>query len=268
MLLKLAIMGVILVIGGLSVYPYLAKLPSSANVAFNAVADNVGDFKDNTIHTVSGKLDQTVNAVENKLDAITPSADDLNPVKQIQDKIISPNQQVYYGQVYEKDEEQQKCKISVPGMAKTVNGKKELTHTVDLANCKLQKRQQVQVTETTNPVNAETISVEPLPHSKVFETLQLKTIRHDDNTVSIQYEDTSGKTVKVTVTLRNSDKQLFSGEFFSSKFDTNVNDVSTSPHIIEMVVEHSDYGTVSSSVYNPEGDQDTTIYGVFTQPPS
>lgn len=268
MLLKLAIMGVILVIGGLSVYPYLAKLPSSANVAFNAVADNVGDFKDNTIHAVSGKLDQTVNAVENKLDAITPSADDLNPVKQIQDKIMSPNQQVYYGQVYEKDEEQQKCKISVPGMVKTVNGKKELTHTVDLENCKLQKRQQVQVTETTNPINAETISVEPLSHSKVFETLQLKTIRHDDNTVSIQYEDTSGKTVKVTVTLRNSDKQLFSGEFFSSKFDTNVNDVSTSPHIIEMVVEHSDYGTVSSSVYNPEGDQDTTIYGVFTQPPS
>lgn len=268
MLLKLAIIGVILVIGGLSIYPYLAKLPSSANVAFNAVADNVGDFKDNTIHKVSGQLDQTVNAVENKLDAITPSADDLNPVKQIQDKIISPNQQVYYGQVYEKDEEQQKCKISVPGMAKTINGKKELTHTIDLENCKLQKRQQVQVTETTNPVNAETVSVEPLPHSKVFETLQLKTIRHDDNTVSIQYEDTSGKTVKVTVTLRNSDKQLFSGEFFSSKFDTNVNDVSTSPHIIEMVVEHPDYGTVSSSVYNPEGDQDTTIYGVFTQPPS
>lgn len=268
MLLKLAIMGAILVIGGLSVYPYLAKLPSSANVAFNAVADNVGDFKDNTIHTVSGTLDKTVSAVENKIDAVTPSADDLNPIKQIQDKIISPNEQVYYGQVYEKDEEQQKCKISVPGMAKTINGKKELTHTIDLENCKFQKQQQVQVKETTNPVDAETVSVEPVPHSKVFETLQLKTIRHDDNTVSIQYEDTSGKTTKVTVTLRNSDKQLFSGEFFSSKFDTNVNDVSTSPHIIEMVVEHPDYGTVSSSVYNPEGDQDTTIYGVFTQPPS
>ncbi|HEY8110478.1 MAG TPA: hypothetical protein VIG05_06400, partial [Candidatus Nitrosotenuis sp.] len=61
---------------------------------------------------------------------------------------------------------------------------------------------------------------------------------------------------------------LFTGEFFSSKFDTNVNDISTSPHIIEMIVEHPDYGTVSSSVYNPQGDQDTTIYGVFTQPPS
>lgn len=269
MLLKLVIIGVILVIGGLSLYPYLVKLPSSANLAFNAVADNVSDFKDNTVHTVSGTLDQTVNAVENKIETITPNADDLNPVKQIHDKIIAPTkQQIYYGQVYDKDEEQQKCKISVPEMAKTVNGKKELTHTIDLENCKFQKQQQVQVTETTSPVNAETVSVEPMAQSKVFETLQLKTIRHDDNTVSIQYEDTSGKTVKVTVTLQNSEKQLFSGEFFSSKFDTNVNDVSTSPHIIEMVVEHPDYGTVSSSVYNPEGNQDTTIYGVFTQPPS
>ncbi len=269
MLLKLVIIGVILVIGGLSLYPYLAKLPSSVNIAFNAVADNVSDFKYNTIHTVSGTLDQTVNAVENKVETITPSADDLNPVKQIHDKIISPtNQQVYYGQVYEKDEEQQKCKISVPEMTKIVNGKKELTHTIDLENCKFQKQEQVQITETTGPVNTEAISVEPLPHSKVFETLQLKTIRHDDNTVFIQYEDTSGKTVKVTVTLRNSEKRLFSGEFFSSKFDTNVNDLSASPHIIEMVVEHPDYGTVSSSVYDPEGNQDTTIYGVFTQPPN
>jgi hypothetical protein len=266
MLLKLVIIGTILVVGGFSLYPYLAKLPSSANIAFNAVADDVNDFKDNTIHTVSGTIDQTIDTVENKIETITPSADNLNPVKQIQDKIISPTmQQTYYGQVYEKDEEQEKCKISVPQMAKSVNGKKELTHTIDLEKCKFQKQELVQVTETTNPVNAEAITVESLPQSKIFETLQLKTIRYDDNTVSIQYEDTSGKTVKVTVTLRNSEKQLFTGEFFSSKFDTNVNDISTSPHIIEMIVEHPDYGTVSSSVYNPQGDQDTTIYGVFTQ---
>ncbi|HEY8109952.1 MAG TPA: hypothetical protein VIG05_03720, partial [Candidatus Nitrosotenuis sp.] len=178
MLLKLVIIGTILVVGGFSLYPYLAKLPSSANIAFNAVADDVNDFKDNTIHTVSGTIDQTIDTVENKIETITPSADNLNPVKQIQDKIISPTmQQTYYGQVYEKDEEQEKCKF--------------------------QKQELVQVTETTNPVNAEAITVESLPQSKIFETLQLKTIRYDDNTVSIQYEDTSGKTVKVTVTLRN-----------------------------------------------------------------
>ncbi|MBM2851529.1 MAG: hypothetical protein HW420_76 [Candidatus Nitrosotenuis sp.] len=269
MLLKLATISVILIVGGFFLHPYLAKLPSNAGVIFNAVADDVSDFKDSTIHRVSGTIDQTVDTVENKIETITPSVDDLNPIKQIRDKIISPiKQQTYYGQVYEKDEEQQKCKISVPQMAKTVDGKKELTHTVDLENCKFQKQQPVQVTNTINSVNTESISVESLPQSKIFETLQLKTLKHDDNTVSIQYEDTSGKTTKVTVTLRNSEKQLFSGEFFSSKFDTNVNDISTSPHIIEMVVEHQDYGTVSSSVYNPEGNQDITIYGVFAQPTS
>jgi hypothetical protein len=141
MLLKLAIISVILVVGGFSLHTYLAKLPSNAGVIFNAVADDVSDFKDNTIHRVSGTIDQTVDAIENKIETITPSVDDLNPIKQMRDKIISPiKQQTYYGQVYEKDEEQQKCKISVPQMAKTVDGKKELTHTVDLENCKFQKQ--------------------------------------------------------------------------------------------------------------------------------
>jgi hypothetical protein len=89
--------------------------------------------------------------------------------------------------------------------------------------------------------------------------------RTGDNSISIHYEDTSGKTIKVTVTLRNSEKQLFSGEFLTSKFDTSVNDVSDSPHIIEMIVEHSEYGTVSSSVFDPQGNDEATIYGVFTK---
>ena len=118
---------------------------------------------------------------------------------------------------------------------------------------------------TTDPVtNEQTVSVDTIPQAQIFETLQLTTTRNNDNTVSIHYEDTSGKTLKVTVTLRNSEKQLFSGEFSASKFDTSVDDISTSPHIIEMIVEHADYGTVSSSVFNPQGNDETTIYGVFT----
>ncbi|MEM2786341.1 MAG: hypothetical protein QW652_06730, partial [Candidatus Nitrosotenuis sp.] len=66
-------------------------------------------------------------------------------------------------------------------------------------------------------------------------------------------------------TLRNSEKQLFSGEFFASKFDTSVNDISSSPYMVEMIVEHAEYGTVTSSVFNPQGNNDTTIYGVFTK---
>ena len=267
MLLKLVIISAIFVVGSLSLYPYLVQLPSSANTAFHTAANNVDDFKDDAIHRVSGAVDQTIDTTKNEIKTITPTVDDLNPVKQIQDKIILPTtQKTYIGQVYDKNEDTQSCKISVPEMAKTVNGKKELTHTVDLENCKFQKQEQVQIIQTASPT--ESIEVKPISQSKFFDTLQLKTVKHDDNTISIQYEDTSGKTTKVTVTLRNAEKQLFSGEFLSSKFETNVNDVSESPHIIEMVVEHPDYGIVSSSVYNPEGNQDTTIYGVFTQPSS
>ena len=65
--------------------------------------------------------------------------------------------------------------------------------------------------------------------------------------------------------MRNSEKQLFSGEFFASKFDASVGDLTNSPHITEMVVEHADYGTVTSSVYSPQGNEENTIYGVFTK---
>jgi len=123
------------------------------------------------------------------------------------------------------------------------------------------------VTQAPSPVagQPQAFAVASTPQSLIFETLQLKTMRNVDDTVSLQYHDTSGKTLKVTVNLRNAEKSLFSGEFFSSKFETNVNDVSESPHIIEMIVEHADYGTVYSSVYNPQENDDTTISGVFTK---
>jgi hypothetical protein len=266
LILKLAIIGVILVAGGVLLYPEITKLTSDYP-QIEAVAEDIGDLKDTTVKRVSYEFDKTFDTVGDKIDKVTPSPEQLNPIDDIQEKIAgTQTQEIYYGQVYEESEDEKNCKISVPKMAKTVNGVKELTHTITLPECKYKKQEPVQVTVTTNPItNAQTVSVDPISQTQIFETLQLTTMRNDDNTVSIHYEDTSGKTLKVTVTLRNSEKELFSGEFFASKFDTSVNDVSTTPHIIEMVVEHTDYGTVSSSVFNPQGNDETTIYGVFTK---
>lgn len=266
MILKLIIIGVILVAGGILLYPELTKI-TSTHPQIEAVAEDIGDLKDTTIKRVSHELDNTINKVEDKIDQVAPDPKQLNPIDRIQEKIAGPpTQEIFYGQVYEKDENDQSCKISVPKMAKTVNGVKELTRSITIPNCDYEKHKPVQVTTTNDPLtNEQTISVDPIPQTQIFETLSLTTTRNADNTVSIHYEDTSGKTLKVTVTLRNSEKQLFSGEFFASKFDTSVNDVSSSPHIIEMIVEHVDYGTVSSSVFNPQGNDDTTIYGVFTK---
>jgi hypothetical protein len=267
LILKLAIIGVILVVGGIILYPELTKTSIVNSSGLDAVAEDLDELKDTTVQRVNYEVDRTIDTVGDKIEQIAPDPDEINPIKKIQEKVAvpQPEQEVYYGEVYEKDE-QNNCKISVPKMAKTVNGIKELTHTVTLPDCQYQERQSVQISITTDPqTSTQTVSVNPTPQTQVFETLQLTTMRTDDNTVGIHYEDTSGKTLKVTVTLRNSEKQLFAGEFFASKFDTNVNDVSTSPHIIEMVVEHADYGTVTSSVFNPQGNDEATIYGVFTK---
>ncbi len=98
-----------------------------------------------------------------------------------------------------------------------------------------------------------------------YETLSLKTTQQSDDSVMLQYEDTSGKTISVSVTLRTTERELFSGIFYSSMFETFVNDASNSAYFIDMIVEHEEYGTISSSVYNPRDAPNTIINGVFSE---
>jgi hypothetical protein len=264
---KLLVVGIILAVAGVLVYSQQDKLGINVSPTINAVAENIDGLKDTTVKRVSYEIDKTSDVVGDKIDNVVPNADQLNPIPKIEDQLaVPPKKEVYTGQVYERNEDEKTCKVSVPKMAKRINGIKELTHTITLKDCQYEKHKPVQVTVLTDPITGEqTVTVEPTPQTKIFETLQLTTTKNDDNTVSIHYEDSSGKTLKVTVTLSNTEKQLFSGEFFASKFDTSVNDVSDTPHIIEMIVEHAEYGTVNSSVYNPQGNNENTIYGVFSQ---
>ncbi len=48
-------------------------------------------------------------------------------------------------------------------------------------------------------------------------------------------------------------------------FETTVNDASGIPYFVDMVVEHEDYGTVSSSVFNDGDASDSNINGIFFQ---
>ena len=98
------------------------------------------------------------------------------------------------------------------------------------------------------------------------ETLSLSTKQQSDDNILLQYVDTSGKTKSVNVIIRTADKEIFSGTFFTSKFDTNVNDATGIPYYVDMVVEHEDYGIVTSSVFNPGDSSDTKINGIFSQP--
>ena len=202
-------------------------------------------------------------------DTLVSDSKEIQPLNldQIDPKYV--NKQVYVGQVFKKSNE--KCKVSVPDLAETINGKKEITHILEVDDCKNEVNEPVEVTkleikdDVPVPVTStNSIAVNSYSKPTYFDVIQL-TSTHQGSDVLISYNDASGKTIGVVVTLRNSDKEIFSGQFTSSKFETLVNDVPNTPHMIEMTVEHSVYGTLHASVYAPADSQDSTISGIFTE---
>jgi len=79
------------------------------------------------------------------------------------------------------------------------------------------------------------------------------------------YDDTSRKTINVTVQIRNAGQVIFTGQFFSSSFETTIMDASATPHFIDLVVEHAVYGQVIATAFVPAGSTDAVIYGVFSK---
>ncbi|MGQ0638817.1 MAG: hypothetical protein ACT4N1_05645 [Nitrososphaerota archaeon] len=195
--------------------------------------------------------------------------DEIKPLSLDQVDPKYTKKEIHTGQVFEKSDG--KCKISVPSLAETINGKKELTHVLDLEDCPYELGQAVEITKLEAkedihmPVSSlSSITVNSHPVADFSNIVQL-TSSHKGNDVLISYYDSSGNTIGVVVTLRNSDKEIFSGQFASSKFEALVNDVPNTPHIIEMIVEHSVYGTLHASVYAPADSQDSIISGIFTK---
>ena len=263
---KLIILGIIIVTAVILV-PSLTKNPSL-----------------HSIEVAADKMLPNSNTKNQTLIDITPvNLDQLDP------KYV--NKQTFVGQVFDKSNGT--CKISVPGLADTINNKIELTHILDLQNCpykigdpvsvsKLEPKENIPVpvnqpgsitvdpypipsgTDNSNSINANSVTSDSSAIPAYYNIVQL-TASNKGNDVIINYDDTSGKTTDVTVTLRNSEKELFSGKFTSSQFQTMVNDVPNSPHIIDMTVDSSAYGILHASVYAPANNQNSTISGIFTK---
>jgi len=100
---------------------------------------------------------------------------------------------------------------------------------------------------------------------QTFETLSLSSSQESNGNVMLHYEDTSGKTISVTVILRTTEQDLFTGTFYSSMFETFVQDVTKTSYFIDMIIEHEEYGTIASSVFNPVDSPGTIINGVFSK---
>jgi len=115
---------------------------------------------------------------------------------------------------------------------------------------------------TTSPFSIITTESQAI---QTFETLSLTSSQQLNDNVMLRYEDTSGKTISVTVTLRTTEKELFTGIFYSSMFETFVQDVTKTSYFIDMIIEHKEYGTISSSVFIPVDNPNTIINGVFSK---
>lgn len=187
------------------------------------------------------------------------------------------DRQNYTGQVF--DKVGNTCKISVPGLSSTINGQKELTHIIDLDKCSMNIGEPVQVStltvkpdapvaNLTNAIQVSTYADSGSSNSALSLPAYYKVVRLDatsqGNNISINYDDSSGSTRSVTVSMKNNEKILFSGTFYSSKFTTDVKDIPDTPHIIEMTIDNTVYGTLHASVYAPSNMKNSTISGIFT----
>jgi len=291
LLARIIIIASIIIAGGILLFPDdLNQLVEDASIV-NTISDGINELQSG-INNAQKDVSNSITSFENQISDIKDASAEMFSSSIIDNKSSSENELKFYGHVYDKNENDSTCKVSVPAMAETVNGKTELTHIITVNDCNFEIDDPVWIIqipedeipqsedETNNPIPTQSttsprvsvkpvpqaqVSVKPVPQAQVFEVLQLKTTKEKDDDIMIQYEDTSGQTLSVSVTLRNSESELFTGTFYSPKFETYVHDVPDQPHIIEMVVEHAVYGTITSSVYKPAGEYDTIINGVFTK---
>ncbi|MBM2852959.1 MAG: hypothetical protein HW420_1506 [Candidatus Nitrosotenuis sp.] len=115
------------------------------------------------------------------------------------------------------------------------------------------------------PVIIQNPTTQPITSKIPFDTLSLITKKQSDNRVSMEYDDTSGKTMSVTVQIRNEEQILFTGQYFSSSSETTIMDFSATSHFIDLVVEHAVYGQVTATAFIPAGNNESVIYGVFSK---
>jgi hypothetical protein len=268
---------VILVPNSSKLFQNMPSLDAVKQKIDNATSDKYSINASKSVITVSRKLVDT-NSSTGYSTASASSSNNITPtttVYQLPPKYV--NQQNYTGQVFEKTGNT--CEISVPAMAQAVNGQTELTHIIQLGQCSLNVGDPVQVTTLTAipgaPAASPSRGLQITPYSRdsgsslpilpsYYNVVQLNSINQGNNTM-LNFDDSSGQTRSVTVTMRNSDAVLFTGTFYSSKFTTEIKDVPNTPHIIEMTISNAVYGTLHASAYSPPNVQNSTIAGILSQ---
>jgi len=250
MIIKLAIIGAV-ILGGVIIFANESNqlLPGFSTNTFDSAKTDLNQMKDNTIQTTETTIGAGVKTVSDGInDFAESSAEQLS--EGVKDLGESTLQVISFG--------------GILGDSQEANSESTERHTTTSSS-----KETTSSSKETNPTSVSdsspTTIVTKTQTTQTFETLSLKTTQQPDDTVMLHYEDTSGKTTSVTVILRTTEKELFTGTFYSSMFEASVNDATKTSYFIDMIIEHEEYGTIVSSVFNPVDTPDTIINGAFSQ---
>lgn len=280
MLIKFVIIGVIVMTGGILFSNEISQfLPVTSSNLFDSLKDNFGKIQDNTVDNTEARVEGAIVKVSKEVNEIQEKSSDLLSKSA---KEITNSTQKEFKKIT--DSTQKGIKEITDTTQKTILGGNGNPSTIQNNQNAAPNENQEENNSSTSPNNQNNNSNKENDNGNFspvlnnndsvvisnentisYETLSLKTTQQVDNSVMLRYEDTSGKTISVSVTLRTTDRELFSGIFYSSMFETFVNDTSNTAYFIDMIVEHEEHGTISSSVYNPRDSPNTIINGVFSQ---
>ena len=242
MFIKLGIIAGIIVLAGMIFSNEIDLLfPTTSASVVDSIKDDVSNLGTKATDTVEKRFDNSLdNIVDNTSQSIS------NEISQVGEKITNDISNA-------KDSSQKIIgeEISNFDPIKAVKN-------IFVDNSKSESS--VTSTKIASNTNTASQNTEPI----VYETLSLSTIQESDENILLQYSDSSGKTTSVNVKIRTDQKEIFSGTFYSSMFETIVNDASGIPYYIDMTVDHQEYGVVTSSVFNPGDNSDSKINGMFS----
>ena len=246
MFIKLGIVAGILILGGMIFSNEIDTLfPSTSSNVVNSLKEDVSNFGTKATDSVEKRIDESIDKIVDKTgDAIT------NEISETGDKIsdkISDVKESSKQTINEKFSDFNPIK-SIQNIFTDNPNVEELTDSSTI------------ITEDTT---IQSIVEDQLPI--IHETLSLSTTQASNDDILLQYSDSSGKTNNVNVIIRTDQKEIFSEIFFTSTFETNLNDISNQPYYVDMIVEHDDYGIVTSSVFNPGDSTNSKINGIFSQ---
>jgi len=231
MFIKLGIIVGIVILGGMIFSTEIGNIfPTTSASVFDSLIDDVTNFGTKASDSVEQRIDESI------------------------DKIVDKTSNSVTNEISEAKESSQK----------TIN--EEISNFNPIESIKNIFTGHSSSPSTSSPSTSSPSTSSPSTSSPItYETLSLSTKQQPNDNILLQYSDSSGKTKSVSVVIRTEQKEIFSGTFFTSMFETTVNDASGIPYFVDMVVEHEDYGTVTSSVFNTGDASDSNINGIFYQ---